>query len=835
MKTRIRPALLSLFVVYAAGCGGLGQREAELYEKGRVALKAKDWAQAADLLTFVIEAKPRYAPAYIFRGRARFELGKYAEASKDFEAGERIGGLTDDEHFTAVLFRARCIVEEGRITFPEGELRKETASPEERRKARDFFLKANTLVLDALSLRPNNYDANLWRGYCLFRLENFRKAIDTFKVCEGFDPTRWEHRFFSALSWEGIYKVNSQSLESYFAILGSGPRPELAPVYEYLTVIRSDVAPEIAQRIYTSVKDFAAKVPGHSPRIDRFLAEMKASQDSEERQAKLRATVDEVHRLVESERFREAVNAIENCLKEVGENQEISRLLRETEESWSLLLEARTEALISSAEKEKLESALSNYTLARKLTSKVDRLVVLQQKINAVQLALTRQETSRKIQQTYDLLKQNKYQEVLDQLASTSVDGLSERDRDLYHYLRGVSSYRLGQWTSAAKAFSAMGQRNFEGLEALQGIALVRSGQEVAGVSKLTNIPAESRNDEVNRILGQHFGERGEHQKAAGYLAAIKSPAPADLEAHLKSRKELGMEYYKRADYPHAIEELSVARQILQVQLHQKGIDVYLYLGNAYFRLEDLEKAKKTYQDLSETDLTLAERQQCRDLFLYRSQIHLREKSSDLAFKDISEFVRLGGQVPADYAGTYGRLVATYADFMPLEKVQYWNYISNARDYNYSLFVKDETNGEYRIERRETGKRSEEKWSRSGIYLTKKVGEALMKLPLNLSPAEEALPVVEYQSQGQECTAEVVAIQQTVEGQAGRKFTDCLKVRVLRRSQKAADGKIHSTKYIFYLAPGVGEVRQEVYRDDTKVSEIVLSDFAYKASGEVGN
>jgi len=549
----------------------------------------------------------------------------------------------------------------------------------------------------------------------------------------------------------------------------------------------------------------------------------------------LRTTVDEVHQLVEKEHFREAVDAIESYLKEEGENQEISHLLKETEESWSLLLEARTEALISSGEKEQLESALSNYTLARKLTSKVDRLVVLQQKINAVQLALTRQETSRKIQQTYDLLKLNKHQEVLDQLSSTSPDGLSEHDRDLYYYLRGVASYRLGQWTSAAKAFSALGQRNFEGIETLHGIALVRSGQEVAGISKLTNIPAESRTDEVNRILGQHLTERGEYQKASGYLAAIKNPTPLDLEAHLKARRELGMEYYKRGDYPHAIEELQVARQILQVQLHQKGIDVYLYLGNAYFRLEDLEKAKKTYQDLSESDLTLAERQQCRDLFLYRSQIHLREKNSDLAYRDISEFVRLGGQVPPDYMSTYGRLVATYADFMPLEKIQYWNYVSTARDYNYSLFVKEEANGEYRIERRETGKRSEEKWSRSGIYLTKKLGEMVMKLPLNLSPAEEALPVIEYDSQGQECTAEVVAIQQTVECQGGRKFTDCLKVRVLRRSPKSPDGKIHSTKHIFYLAPSVGEVRQEVYRDDTKVSDIVLSDFAYKTTGEIGN
>jgi len=366
-------------------------------------------------------------------------------------------------------------------------------------------------------------------------------------------------------------------------------------------------------------------------------------------------------------------------------------------------------------------------------------------------------------------------------------------------------------------------------------LALVRSGQETNGITLLENLPPEAMTEEVHRILGQHHAARGNSRIAVRHFSAIKAPSPAEIESHLQSRRKLGLEFYKSGDYPHAIEEFQAARQILEVQLHQKAVDVYLYLGNSYFRLEDFARAKKTYQDLSDTDLTAAEKEQCRELYLHRGEIHLKEKHPDLAYQDFAEFVHLGGEVPAELKDTYGRLVATYADFLPLDKVQYWNYTSTARDYSYALYVKGSENGEYKVERKEAGNTSEETWSRQGIVLTRNVGETVMKLPINLNPAEEALPFLRYTSRGQDWAAEVVAIQQTVETPGGRVFQDCLKVRV-RRTQKQPDGSVQSTKNIFYFAPSVGEVKQEVYRDDTKVSEIVLSDFVLKTQqGTPGN
>jgi tetratricopeptide (TPR) repeat protein len=827
----IAAVVLSTFLL--AGCGGLGRQEQETFERGQSALQSQDWTRASELAAAVIEAEPGYGPAYLLRGRALFELGRWPEALEDFERADAKGGLGKEEDFLTVLYRGRSWIELGRAKFPDAEIRSEKVPADDRKEARDLFVKANVTLLDAVETRPDSYDANLWRGYALLRVENYRKALDTLKVCEAIEPARWEHRFFTALAWEGTYKVNSQSIEMYLEIVGAGPRATLAPVYDHVIGISDEVAPEVYRKILSAVREYAAAVPTRSPRVEQFLAKAVAREDSERRQLKLKATVERVQDFLEREKFRDALALIETYLKEEGDNPDMGRMLRETQENWSQLLEARTEALMGTSDKEKLELALKNFELARKLTKKVDRLVVLQQKLNIVELALTRFETSRKIQQTYDLLKLGKYQEVLQALSGTSVDGLSEHDRDLYNYLRGVASYNLGQWAAAAKAFSAMSSRNFDNIDVFHGLALVRCGQESSGVAMLMNTPAEGRGDDVNRILGQYFSERGDQRKAASYFAAIKAPAPGDIEAHLRARRRLGMDAFDKGDFPRAVEELQAARQILEVQLEQRATDVYLYLGHAYFRMEDFERAKKTYQDLGESNLTAAEKEQCRDLYLCRGQIHLKEKNPDLAYKDFAEFVRLGGQVPQEVSSGYVRLVSLYADFMPLEKIQYWNYVSTTKDYNYTLYIKDGAGGQWHVERKEAGNTSEEVWSRQGIYLTKKVGESIFKVPINLQPAEEALPFVEYTSQGQDCTAEVVAIQQLVEIPGGKKFGECLKVRV-RRASKGPDGKVHSTKHIFYFAPGVGEVKQELYRDDAKVSEIILSDFAYRAA-DVGN
>jgi hypothetical protein len=820
-------AVACFCILWAASCGGLNEREADLFRQAEEAFAQGVWSTALEEASLVTAAKPEFLPARLLKGKALFELGKLAEALAELEALRAIEGAASPTQFPAILYSGRCLIELGRSQLPDVAFHAGGAPVEASRSARDFFVRANAALLDALALEPESYDAALWRGYCVLRLENHRKAADLLAACGALDARRWEHRFFRALALEGLYRTNAESLNTYLDLAASGPRPQVLPVVEHLTLVHSRVTPELGHRIFTLVRDFDRSVPLRSARIRDFLAQVEEQIDREERRVKLASTEKEVRDLLTQKHVRLAMETVRAYLQDEPGSEELAEPLARAKEEWSQLIEAGGEGLVADAgAREELETALAAYELARTLTRQIDRLVVLQQKINAARLALARKESSEKLQGTYEILKAGEHAKVLEALGAMAVDDLSERDRDLYHYLRGVASYRLGHLLTAAKAFGEISRRDFEDLGLLQGLALMGAGQKAAGAQILAGLPPAERDDEVNRVLGRHFLEQGDLQKAVGCLSLLALPTQEDGEIHCRARRELGMEHYRRGEYAKAVTHLEAACQILETQTLPRPPEIYLFLANSYYRLDDLERAKKVYQDLSDSGLTQSERTSCRDLFLFRGQIHLRERQADLAYRDLSEFLRLGGRLSDELRSQYGRLVATYGDFVPLDKVEYWNYVSTGKDYNYTLHVTRKDAGAYRVVRRESGNTvSEEVWQRQGIYLMKEVGEAIFKLPVNLNPGETDLPVIEYESRDLQCLAEIVEIDQTVEIQGKRTFEHCIKVRAQQKSVDSS-GDIHRTRHIFYFAPDVGEVMRTVYRDDVKVSEIVLSEFA---------
>jgi tetratricopeptide (TPR) repeat protein len=330
----------------------------------------------------------------------------------------------------------------------------------------------------------------------------------------------------------------------------------------------------------------------------------------------------------------------------------------------------------------------------------------------------------------------------------------------------------------------------------------------------------------VNRLLAHYFLQQSDYSEAARYFALLERPQPDDSSAHFEARRNLGMHYYREGEYPNAAKEFEIACQLLETQVQRQVPEVYLYLGNSYYRLAETDRAKKVYQDLSNSGLTATQRKKCRDLFLYRGQIYLEQKRQDLAYRDFAEFLQLGGELSRELKDAYGRLVATYASFVPLDSIEHWNYVSTTMDYNYTLSVSKKETGAYRVLRREGGSKvTEETWWRQGIHLTKEVGDSVFKLPVNLQPTETKIPVIEYTSRGLECISEIVEIDQTVEIPGRGTFAHCIKVRNRQKSQTSG-GTVRTTTHVFYFAPEVGEIKQEIYRDDVKVSEIVLSEYS---------
>jgi tetratricopeptide (TPR) repeat protein len=828
MTRTISRLLISAALLVASGCISLNTKEADHFERAQEAFANDHWQIALDNASAVLTSRPHYVPARVLKGKSQFQLRRFDDSLETML--RLIDDVDPDDDpeaaFAAYFFAGRCQVEKGRAILPDSKLSDLAFSSDKRRASRDSFIAGNMHFRRSLEIAESDYDALLWRGYCVFRLENFRKAVEVFNLCETRAPERWEHKFFLGLALEGTYKTNAQSLAAYMEIVATTPRQEFAPVYEHLTSVYDGVAPELARTILDGLGRFAKRYPGQSPKVEDFLARVREEMRDKEMAERLSATAHRVQQLMAKERLPQAISVVENYLAETTIVPLLEQPLRETKEGWSLLLEAAAEGLTSSTEPGELETAVIAYEWARKLTSKVDRLVVLQQKVNVVQLAHSRQKMSTRIEDTHALLKASQFEKVLTKLNGASTDGLSSRDVDMYHYLRGSANYHLGDWQAAADGFRQVSRRDLEDIDLLHGMALVQAGQKSAGVAVLANLPEEARNETVNRLLGQYFTAQKDYPEAVIYFASVHRPTPEDSTAHFESRREMGLQFYRDDSYAKAAEQLELACQLLETQLPQRRTpDVYLHLGNSYYRMDDQERAKKVFQDLSNSGLSPLERKRCRDLFLYRGKIFLTQKRPDLAYQDLATYLDLEGELPTDVATVFGRLVATFGNYMPLDDIAYWNYVSTSMDYNYTLHVSKKETGAYRIQRREGGnKTSEETWWQQGIYLTKEVGGSVFKLPISLHPAESTVPLIEYVSRGMNCTSEIVEYDQTVEIPGRGSFEHCLKIRTQQRAT-APGGQVRTTKHIFYLAPGVGEVKQEIYRDDVKVSEIVLAEF----------
>lgn len=820
------------------GCQSLSDQDQQTFDSALAALEAKNWATAEASLSQFLEANVKFVPAYLARAEARFELRRYPESVEDLDLCLSSGDLSEDESFRALIFKGRCVVEATRQTKSERAGGEDSATISSRRAARTAFIRANAIFAKASEFFPHRYDGLLWRAYCYYRVENYRKAIDLLRLCERAKPKRWEHRFFKALALEGIYTINSESLTTYFEIARVGNDRDYTPVYEHLVSIFPNVGRKSQRIIFQQVEQFSNSVTGAPAHLSEFVKEKRSFVEREEREEKFAAVLEKAQGLAKRSRFQDAAKLVETFISDVGETDSTTQALQEFRERWSMRVETEAVKLGNSERREELEKALEKYRLAQKLTTRIDRLGTLQQRIDALDLVVTRHATSNTLRKAFERLRKGEYETSLKMLRGVSVQSLQGEDKELYFYLTGVANFRLRRWRVAAQSFDEVSQREFQDLDLVHGLALVRSGDENRGVRLLVELPDESRDDEVNRLLGKNFSHQSDLEKAAHYLEKIAKPEQGDYESLAKAYESLGRTAYDNEEYDRAIENFAAARDILEKRLERKAVDVYLRLGNSYFHSEDFDRAKKTYEDLSNTRLTPTEQRRCRELFLYRAQIHLTDRQPDLAYADLAQFVSLGGEIPSgSIHRRYQWLLATYADFAPLDRIHYWTYMDLDTGKTTRLLVKEKTGDEYVVERYEDQTVSSERWSKDAVFLTKRVGQDEWRIPINLEPAKETFPSTAYQREDDGITfeykAEIQSNNETVEVPGKKPILNCLKVRLKRT--RIEPGKSPSfLVYILHLAPGIGEVQRQVKLDGVDVSTIVLSSFAYK-SDTLGN
>lgn len=805
-------------------------------DRGLRASQSQRWVQAKQVFSKLLESRPQYTPAHLYRGEALFRLGYPRKALKNLERAAQDRTLDAPSRHKAHYLKGRALVEIGRLEYSDTQFRHRTAYSAARRKTQEYFLAANVAFHNATKIRKDSYEVVLWRAYSLHRQENFRKALDLLRACERRKPRHWHHKFFRALALDGLHGPNTRSVEIVLGLAEGPPRPEQLDLYIYLLDIYEEVPLVAAEKIPPLIANFRRVSGVRSPEIDSFMEKLEKKREKDRRDIVLEQSLTHAQKLARSEKFLDALRLLKNYEAMEGQTAQVTSSINNLISRWSKLLDLQAQNHLRAVDRDKLREILEEYKIARKMTDKLEIKITLQQRINDLQLALTHLTSSSKVREIAGLLKAGDYKEVLLQLKTVRLSHLQPPDREFRDYIEGVAHYRLDHWKAAVRALRKVRNRTYEDLDLLHGLALVKGGDRSAGLAMVAKLPPQPGNDEVNLLLAEYFAEDGKHVKALSYLDSVRNPPVGGLELAVRLRTEIGINKYNHGDFRRAVSELQAARKILDEKLHKPGADVYTYLGNAYFRLEAFGKAKRVFEALINSNLTTEERTRSREAFLNLSRIHLRDKRDDLAYQDIKEFLSLGGQVPADLKNEYGRLAATFADFMPLDRVDYWNYASTTRDYNYSVIVREKISGSYRVERREAGRSHSEMWKRRGILLVKhtgKDGAVALRIPVNLNPVEKMLPFVEYTTgpgNRLRYTSEVVAINRTVKLPDGQQFHGCLRVRVTRTVAQRT-GRESRTRYVIYLAPGVGEVKQEIFQDEKKVAETVLTRIVFKDEG----
>ncbi len=822
-----------------AGCGGLSVDEQATFDRGLTALESGDWASADSAFTAVLETHPSLASALLHRGRARFGLGKFEPAIADFAAAEGTEELAPEEQRIAWLFS-------GRAHFGFGESIEQRMSnqgtPEDlrlQREARTQFVRGNAFVSSALAMAPDDYDARLWRAYGYLKIENFQQSLEWIAECERTDPNRWEHRHFKALALEGIYGINAESVQLMLDIATRHDGPELAPLYLHLVAVFDRIESTSQRRAVELIEAFAHRHPNPPEAIATFLEEARARIAAEDRKNRIRAAIAKSRELVTLRQYEGASKLIAKTTRVEGETPELRRALSDAHEHWSRHLEGVAVTLSASDDVERLERALEHYLKAQTLTRAVDRLATLQQRINAVQIALKRRETSKTLAESYELLGEKEYRRVLSRLSSVSIPALTDNDKDLFHYLRGVASFHLGEWRTAAKALESIEHRRFQNQSEYLGLALVRSGRSDAGIRLLRGLADSTKNPDVHRVIGSHYAENGRPEDALAQYAKIASPTKRDRSAQFLAHRAIADRLYASGAWKRALSHYRDARRLLESGLDERAVEVYLRLGNCLFYTKDFQRAKEVYSDLSNSELSRAETKACRDLYRYRAQIHLREQAPELAYRDFIAYERLGGKI-TDEALTRrrSRLVAAYADFAPLERIHHWDYVDRAKSKTYRVVVGEKTGDAYTVERREERTVSTETWHREGAFLVKKIARDVWRVPVNLNPAADEYPQTEYSRKDGDVEflyrTEVLSFGETIALANGKEVSDVLKVKLWRRRSNPERGTTSFLVYTVYLAPDIGEIRREVKLDNVDVSTVVLSDFAYR-SETLGN
>jgi TolA-binding protein len=176
--------------------------------------------------------------------------------------------------------------------------------------------------------------------------------------------------------------------------------------------------------------------------------------------------------------------------------------------------------------------------------------------------------------------------------------------RDAATYYSAYISYTEEDYKQALPLFNEIKNKKEFNPDVLYYLTQInfaqgRYDQTIAEGRKLLNVyPSHDYNTEMNRLVGLSFYQQADYSKAVEYLkkyfAIAENPQPEDFYT-------LGLSCFFQKDYPKAIEYLNKSDPGNDL----RGQSACLYLGQAYLKQADTDKALMAFRSASRMDFDL--------------------------------------------------------------------------------------------------------------------------------------------------------------------------------------------------------------------------------------
>jgi tetratricopeptide (TPR) repeat protein len=806
MKRHLVKLILLGVTMTSWGCAALSPEQSRTYSHGIEAQDDQCWSEAIAQFRKVIQQQPRFNAAWIDIAACKFHLGLIEESTVDLQNVLGTQAPNRKESAKAYYYLGRCHVERARDW--------RNSSPDE---SRILFAVALDTFERAWENGSMNYDTAHWIGYANLRLDRVDDAVDALNTCAELDPDRSEHQVLLAVT-ENASGIPGHDPTTFFSLAKTDRTMSLGLLYEHLADLYPDLDENAQATTLDILKNYQAANFVTTASIDALILRVET-----ERQAKiLHAKLDEFRmRLAafeESKQYTEALQFIEDSRDNLSESLELDEIGNDIRERWSAELESTASRLLASTSRDELQVGLDKFRHALKLTKTPSKRIVLQQKIEALQVSLNRVPPHPNLLSVQTLLKSSQFHQALKELEEVQPENLAESEREPYYYLLGLARYNVGRWADAVTALQEVHTPSFWDVHQMRGICYWRTGKRDQALEDLAQVALESRSDESLRILGHHFLSRDNHEDAAENLERLANSSPHDLDALQRALTVRGVNEGAAGRWEDSIESLREARKIVESRLNRRGPQVYLELGRAYWHVEDFERAEKTIRDLLDMELDTEELNQVREAYLFRGLLSNRARAFSTAFDNFQKFLRLGGTIPNEWRDSYNRLVAVFSDYMPLAAGNLWEFRSPESDETMTIHVTRQDIGSFAVEITADGDTAVEEWNVGANFLHQTGGVGKRVLPVRLSAPDGPFASVLYRSSNTLFTSAIVAIGETVKLENGKSYANCVKVRT--SSERDSVPVI-----VRYFAPSIGEVCREIFEAETRIKTWELESF----------